>query len=127
MDGAILVTSATKGVSQLTRDYYEHLKHASSLKNQDTLLPFINYDCPEEEREELTELITEELKEFMTPKEMSHLVTGSAKDEHVVKAIADRVTELFSFEEMSEKRNQTKVLFYCFAIVLGLMKSAEGM
>ena len=112
MDGAILVTSATKGVSQLTRGYYELLKHASNLKTQDTILPFINYDCPVEEREELKELITEELQEFMTPKEITNLVTGSANDENDVSALVNRVTEMFSPEELSQKRNEPKVFFF---------------
>ena len=113
MDGAILVTSATKGVSQLTRGYYELLKHASNLKTQDSILPFINYDCPEEEREELKELITEELQEFMTPKEITNLVAGSANDDNDVSALVNRVTEMFSPEELSQKRNEPKV-FLCF-------------
>ena len=112
MDGAILVTSATKGVSQLTRDFYELFKHASSLKASDSILPFINYDCAEGEREELKELIIEELQEFMTTKEISNLVTGSANDENDVNALVDRVTKNFSFEELSEKRNVPKVYFF---------------
>jgi len=89
----------------MTRDQYTLLKHASGLKGN-TVLPFLNFDssCPESEREELQTLITEELQEFMTPAEVSNLVTGSASDLDDVNRVIDEVIGVYDFNEISEKR-----------------------
>jgi len=80
------------------------LKHASNLKS-DTILPFLNFDfCPEEEREELTTLFIEEIQEFMTKREISNLVTGSAKDLNDVNVLVDRFVDVFDESQLSEKR-----------------------